>query len=387
MTGELRGTVVYASSSSIYLVHCASPLMRRMRDEGWRVVCAAPEDVATPRLLDGGFEWQPIEVSRSLTRPGENLRLVASLTRLYRELKPALAHHFTSNPIFCGSIAARRAGVPAFVSAVPGMPSVFHSRNWDAPFLRAWLRFAYRRSTRFANSRTIFQNADDRQTFVSRGLTAAGQAVVVRGSGVDPGVFRPESERDGIPVIVFCGRMLANKGVRDLISAARILHKKSVACRIQLVGPVDRGHANAISASELEAWQREGLISWLGWRDDMPEVFAAAHIAVLPSYGEGVPRSLIEAAACGRPLVATDVPGCREIVRPEHNGILVPPRAPERLAEALARLVGAPSERRAFGEAGRRLAVAEFSERVVTDATLDVYRRLGLAPYADAAGD
>jgi len=379
---ENRRSVVYASSSSIYLANFRVPLMGRMRDEGWRVVCAAPEDAGTARLIDSGFEWHPIQVSRALARPWENLLLVEALTRLYREQRPELVHHFTSNPIFCGGLAARRAGVPAVVHALPGMPSVFYSTHWDAPLLRAWLRIAYRRSTRLPNSRTIFQNPDDRQIFVDRGLVPPSQAIVIRSSGVDPAIFRPRPEPQGSPIVVFCGRMLRSKGVYDLVAAARLLRQWRVDFRMHLVGPADPGHASAVSVAELEAWEREGLISWLGWRDDMPEVFAAAHIVALPSYREGVPRSLIEAAACGRALVATDVPGCREIVVHEQTGLLVPARNPDRLAEALVRLIHDPEERRALGEAGCRLATAEFAEKKVIDATLEVYRDLGVEPSA-----
>jgi len=176
--------------------------------------------------------------------------------------------------------------------------------------------------------------------------------------------------------------MLRSKGVYDLVAAARLLRQWRVDFRMHLVGPADPGHASAVSVAELEAWEREGLISWLGWRDDMPEVFAAAHIVALPSYREGVPRSLIEAAACGRALVATDVPGCREIVVHEQTGLLVPARNPDRLAEALVRLIHDPEERRALGEAGCRLATAEFAEKKVIDATLEVYRDLGVEPSA-----
>lgn len=368
--------IVYVASTSVHLAKLRLPLLRRMRAQGWRVVAAAPEDAFTPALIDAGVEWQPLAVSRELARPIRHLRVTRALTALYRAARPALVHHITANPVIYGTGAAWRAGTPAVVNALPGLGSVFQSSRWDAALLRAWLRAAYRVATRFPNSRTIFQNGDDRDALVAAGIVPAPTAVLIRGSGIDLDAFRPCPEPEGIVTIVFAGRVLRSKGIHDLVAAARLLRQWRVRCRIRVVGWVDAAHRHAVPEAQLRQWNGEGLISWDGPSDDMPATFAAAHIVALPSYGgEGVPRSLVEAAACGRPLVATDAPGCREIVVHERNGLLVAVRDSERLARALARLIQAPAERQAFGRAGREIA-GQFAQASVIDATLAVYREL-----------
>ena len=372
-----RRCIVYVCSTSVYLANARLALLRRMLADGWRVIAVAPRDAASERLVAAGVEWVALPIAREIARPLRHLRLARALTGIYRATRPALVHHFTANPIIYGSVAARLAGVPAVVNALPGLGAVFQSARWDAPLLRAWLRAAYRVVTRLPNSRTIFQNGDDRDAFVRAGVAPPATAVLIHGSGVDTDAFRPRPEPEGIPTVLFCGRMLRSKGLDDLVAAARLLRDWRVACRVRLVGPCDARHTGAMPAQRLRQWEREGLVTWDGRRDDMPAVYAAAHVVVLPSHGgEGVPRSLIEAAACARALVATDVPGCREIVVHQGTGLLVPRRDPQRLAQALAQLIGDAPQRQRLAQAGRALAVSRFAQRAVIEATLDVYRGL-----------
>lgn len=368
--------VVYVASTSIHLAKTRLGLLRRMRADGWRVLAIAPEDAFTGQLIEAGLDWRPLPIAREIARPIRHLQVTRALTALYRSERPALVHHFTSNPVIYGTLAAQLAGAPAVVNAFPGLGTVFHSAHWDAPLLRAWLRIAYRRATRVANSRTIFQNRDDRDAFVRAGIVPEAHAVLIRGSGIDVEAFHPTPEPAGVPTILYCGRMLWSKGLDELAAAARLLREWNVSCRIRLVGLLDAQHREAVPIARLRQWERDGLLTWDGRRDDMPAVFAAAHVVVLPSHREGVPRSLVEGAASGRPLVATDVAGCREVVAHEDNGLLVPLRDPRRLAEALARLIRNPDERRAFGRRGREIAVGQFAESSVIEATLEVYRQL-----------
>lgn len=375
MTAPAPRCVVYVASTSLHLAKTRLPLLRRMQAEGWRVITAAPEDAGTAALRAAGLEWHALPLAREIARPLRHLRATRGLARLYRDARPSLVHHYTANAVIYGTAAARLAGVPAVVNAFPGRGAVFASTRWDAPLLRAWLRAAYRVVTRGSNSRTIFQNGDDRDAFVRDGLVPAAGAVLIRGSGIDLGAFRPLPEAEGVPTVLFCGRLLRSKGIDELAAAARMLREWQVPCRIRLVGWLDPRHRHALPLATLRQWEAEGLLGWDGVSDDMPAAFAAAHIAVLPSHGEGVPRSLVEAAACARPLVATDVPGCREIVLHERNGLLVPPRDPRALAQALARLIRDPVERQALGRAGRAIA-EQFGQDAVVAATLGVYGEL-----------
>lgn len=367
--------VVYVASTSLYLARARLPLLRRMRAAGWRVLALAPRDAWTDQLVAAGIEWQPLPLAREIARPLRHARALQALTTCYRAARPALVHHFTANAVIYGTVAARRAGVPAVVNAFTGLGSVFESTRWDAPLLRAWLRTAYRVVTRAPNSRTIFQNADDRDALVRPGVVPAATAVLIRGSGVELARFRPSPEPEGTPTVLFCGRLLDSKGVGDLVAAARLLRGWRIPCRLRFCGRSDEGHAGAVPVAHLRQWADEGLVQWDGHRDDMPSAYAAAHIVALPSYREGLPRSLVEGAACGRALVAADVPGCREVVAHGRNGLLVPPRDPRRLAEALARLLRDPVERRAFGAAGPAIA-DQFGLESVLVATLAVYDEL-----------
>jgi len=201
--------------------------------------------------------------------------------------------------------------------------------------------------------------------------------VVVRGSGVDLKRFQPRPEPPGPVAVAMVSRMLWDKGVRELVEAVGRLRARGVALRLELVGAPDPENPGSIPGDRLAEWNRSGAAEWSGPSEDVPGVWAQAHIAVLPSYyGEGVPKSLLEAAACGRPIVAADVPGAREIVRHGENGLLVPPRDVPALAGALERLAADPNLRRQMGERGRQIAAAEFGEDIVVEKTLHVYREL-----------
>jgi glycosyltransferase involved in cell wall biosynthesis len=212
---------------------------------------------------------------------------------------------------------------------------------------------------------------------VARGIVPRERTALVRGSGVDPDEFVASPEPPGLPMLLISGRMLWEKGVGDFVEASRLLRSRGVAHRAVIVGIPDEENPNSIPAAVLKGWQDEGVIEWWGLRSDMPAVMAQCAIFVLPTYyPEGVPKVLIEAAASARPIIATDVPGCREIARGGINADLVPPRDPVRLAGAMERLLRDPERRRAYGAAGRRIAVDEFSERQVLDETLTLYTRL-----------
>jgi glycosyltransferase involved in cell wall biosynthesis len=233
--------------------------------------------------------------------------------------------------------------------------------------------FGYRRLLARPRVRVIVQNPEDQaQLQRSAGLSA----VLIRGAGVDLTRFRPQPPPAGQVTIVLASRMLWDKGVREFVDAARRLRAGRGRCRCVLVGKPDPDNPSAVPEQQLRQWHDSGAIQWWGHQADMPAVLAQAHIVCLPSYREGLPTILIEAAAAGLPLVATDVPGCREVVRQERNGLLVPPRDVVALARALTRLVGDASLRAAYGLESRRLAAAELGIDRVAQETLAVYRSL-----------
>jgi glycosyltransferase involved in cell wall biosynthesis len=264
--------------------------------------------------------------------------------------------------------------VPASVNAVSGLGYIFSGTGRKVRLLRAGITLAYRLILRHPNSRTIFQNPDDRDLFVNNGLIDPARAQVIKGSGVDMTVFSPQPETDDTPVILYAGRLLWQKGIGEFIEAARRLKGQA---RFVIAGISEAENPSAVPPSQLQEWHDSGLIEWLGQRSDMPTVFAQSHIVCLPSaYGEGVPKVLIEAAACGRAIVTTNSPGCREIALHNHNGLLVPVNDVDALCAALRDLINDPARRQQMGAAGRELAASEFSLEHVNQSTLAIYQTL-----------
>ena len=349
---------------------------------GYEVHVAAPHDsVATPVIRSAGCVVHDLRLDRSGIDAGAELRLLVDLCQLHRRIRPAITHHVTVKPVLLGSLAQRLVGHGVVVNAVPGLGYLYLSRGTMASLRRAALRVLYRVALRRPSSFAIFQNPDDLALFVRLGMVRADHAVLIRGSGVDLEQFPFVKPSDASRTVVLPARMLGDKGVREFVGAARMLRARGVVARCVLVGGLDVNRA-AVARSELDAWQSEGIVEWLGRRDDMPEIMRDAAIVCLPSYREGVPKALLEAAATGRPIVTTDVPGCREVVTNGVNGLLVPPRDVPALADALQALLADSALRDRMGRAGRYRAEREFSREDVADVTLALYAR-GLRAEAE----
>jgi glycosyltransferase involved in cell wall biosynthesis len=346
------------------------PIALALQRRGDEVTLAASEERGGGSAIESeGIEFVRLRMRRRSLNIVRELGALIELVKLYRERKPDLVHHITIKPVIYGSLAARAVGVPAVVNAVPGLGYAFTGSGLGRRILRSAIEIAYRLALPVRRTRLIFENPDDRNDFLERGLVDAEHSVVIRGAGVDVKKFLPSEEPPGTPVVLLAGRLLWEKGVGDLVEAARRLRDSSVPCRVALVGAPDPGNRGSIPIDTLREWQASGWIEWWGLRGDMPQVLASSAIVALPTYyREGIPMTLLEGAAAGRPLLATDTPGCREIVRPGVNGILVPPRDPASLASAIEALLRDPDRRRRMGEESRRIAVEEFSqERVVGD--------------------
>jgi glycosyltransferase involved in cell wall biosynthesis len=351
---------------------------------GFEVHLAALDTGELDVLRDHDIRFHPLHVDRTGLNPVMDLRMALELVRTVRELRPALMHTVTIKPVVYGGIVARVLGVPGLVSAVTGLGQVFTDKQSVPWPVRALARALYRLALGHKNSCTIFQNPDDRAFMVDANLVSVERTVVIRGSGVDMACFAPEPETPGPPVVILPARLLWDKGIGEFVEAARILRKAKLDARLALVGEPPPHNRASVPRETIEGWVRDGLVEWWGHQTDMPGVYARSHIVCLPSYyGEGVPRALIEAAACGRPIVTADTPGCREVVRDGVNGRLVPARAAGPLAEALRELLLDPARREAMGRRGREITVAEFSVERVVAATLEVYAGLEAEPSHD----
>lgn len=352
------------------------PLARAAREAGFEVVVAAADTGKAEAIRQEGLGFVPIPISRKSINPFNEARILVFLTRLYRRLRPDLVHHVTIKPVLYGSLVARLVGHIAVVNAVSGLGYTF-SLGGRARILRPLVKTLYSLALQSSRSRTIFQNPDDRDRFVRMGLVRREQAVLIRGSGVDCSRFRVAPEPEGDPIVMLPSRMLWDKGVGEFLEVARLVRAAHPKVRFVLVGSPDEGSSTAVPVSRLESWAREGVLEWWGHREDMPALLSQASIVVLPTtYPEGVPKVLLEAAASARAIVATDVPGCREIVRHEVNGLLVPPYDTAALARAIQVLLRSPELRERLGNTGREIAVTEFAEEIVVEQTLSLYREL-----------
>ena len=371
-----RRLLFVVNEASFFLSH-RLPLALAARARGYDVHVATRPGEAVARLVEFGLAHHALEMSRSGRNPLAEIRTLVALFTLFRRLNPGIVHLVTIKPVLYGGIAARLAGVPGIVAAVSGLGFVFTSTGVRATLLRTLVRKLYRFALGNSHVLVIFQNKEDRRTMVEAGIVECKRTRLIRGSGVDLEVYRARPEPGGDAVVVMASRLLRDKGVVEFVEAARQVARQWTGVRFQLVGEADPGNPTSVPNEELTRWRSEGNVELTGHRSDMPDVLAAAHVVVLPSYREGLPKVLLEAAACGRAVVTTDVPGCRDAIQPGVTGLLVPPRDASTLANAILALLRDSALRRAMGTAGRALAERDFGLAPVVDAHLHVYHELG----------
>jgi len=374
--------VVLFANTDWYLYNFRLSLALAMSRNGYQVLLISPPGPYGEKLRALGLRWEPVPMQRRSLNPLREAALLWHLLRLFRRERPLLVHSFTIKCAVYGSLAARLAGVPARINAVAGMGYVFSSEDRKARLLRPVVRSLLKLALRGSGARLVLQNPDDVVLFKRADLTDASQVRLIRGSGVDcsrfvarPTVLADEGASRSWRVLL-PARLLWDKGIAEFVSAARQLRAEGRKVVFLLAGDPDPGNPAAVSKATLQGWVEEGVIEWLGHVDDMPVLYGTVDIIALPSYREGLPKSLIEGAACGLPLVATDVPGCREVITDGEDGLLVPVRDSVALAVAIARLVDDTALSARLGAAAREKALREFDERIVIERTLAVYGEL-----------
>lgn len=372
------GRVILFANTDWYLYNFRRSLALALRDVGHDVLLISPDGPYGGKLVDLGLRWQPVPMDRRSLNPLREALLLSHLANLFRREQPDIVHGFTIKCAVYGALAARLAGVPGRVNAVAGMGYVFISDSPKARLLRPVVRALLRLALGGRGARLVLQNPDDVALFAQAGLVDPAQVRLIPGSGVDCGRFlvRP-SAPDGRPLrVLLAARLLWDKGLAEYIAAARRLRDEGRAIEFLLAGDPDPGNPAAVPEATVREWVADGTVEWLGHVDDMPALFASVDMVVLPSYREGLPKGLIEAAACALPLVTTDVPGCRQVVTDGVDGLLVPARDADALARAIARLQDDPELATRLGQAARAKALAEFDEKIVSERTLAVYREL-----------
>ena len=351
-------------------------ICRGARDAGYDVVVATRVHEHGGKITQEGFKLIPITMQRRGINPFYEGRDIWNLIKLFKEERPLIVHNMTLKPVIYGSLASLLTRIPATVNTLAGAGHIFLSHTLKARILRPFIEAALRISFNRENSRVIVMNPDDCQVYAKSAGLKPDKVVIIRGVGVDVNKFQSIPEPQGEPVVTLVGRMLWEKGIGELVEASRLLKESGDRCRVVLVGKPDPENSSSIAKEQLMQWHNSGIIEWWGYNDDIPSIWERSHIAILPSYSEGLPTTLIEAAASGRPIIATNVPGCREIVRHGENGILVPVRNADALANAIRRLIRDPELRQTMGRRGRELTVNEFSAEKVSEETLAVYQEL-----------
>ena len=352
------------------------PIGLELVKQGFEVHVVAPDECPN-ELIKAGFFYHQVSMSREGKNPLNELAVIWSLIKLFKKIKPDLVHLVTIKPYLYGGIAARIVGVSAVVSAVAGLGLLFSQASSKNKLLRSVLFPLYYFSFGHKNQAVIFQNSNDCDVLVNWGVVNSNKSVLIRGSGADLALYPFCDEPDGVPVISFAARLLLDKGVGEFVEASKVLKKRNVDAEFWLIGSPDSGNANSVTIEQMEEWEKAGLVKCFGHRCDIAFLFSQSNIVSLPSYyGEGLPKILIEAAVCGRAVVTTDHPGCRDAIKPNETGILVPIKDAFKLANALEYLIDNPDVRKTMGTAGRALAEKEFAIEKIVDEHLKIYRNL-----------
>ncbi len=380
VTGRTRKLLFVVTEDWAFLTH-RLPMARAAHSAGWEVHVATSVADHGAAIVAAGFTLHPFRWRRSTRSLFGIAREIRQLRALYRREAFDMIHHVALKPVVIGSLAASGSSVPT-ANSVVGLGYGFTSRDIKRRVLSRVIAIALRTLLGRPKSVAIVQNPDDREVLLSIGVKP-DRITLIPGSGVDTDMLLPTPEPGGPVRAAFVGRMLDDKGVRTLVEAHRLLRQRGVPLLLDLAGEPDPENPTSIKPAELDAWNREPGLAWLGRVNDISGLWARTHIAVLPSRREGLPKSLLEAAACGRPIVATDVPGCRQIARQGVNALLVPPDDPVALADALERLAGDAELRRRYGAASRKLVEQGFTDRDIGALTVALYDRLaGALPLA-----
>jgi glycosyltransferase involved in cell wall biosynthesis len=346
-----------------------------VKADGHEVYVASRKSELSQKIVDLGFHYIDTGTERKSRNPLREFKAILRLAEIYRNLKPDLVHHVSIKPVLYGSLAAKIARVPRVVNLINGLGFVFvEAKTFKRQMFKRFIRLFYKIALWGKHVKVIFQNPDDKRYFIRKKIVKEYQTEVILGSGVDTERFKP-SESPELPVrILFCSRMLWDKGISYLIEAIKKLKSENLDFRVSFVGEPDPQNPNSVSMDEIKAWEQEGLIEYLGFQSDIPKLLGEHHIVTLPTfYREGVPLSLIEAASAGKPIVTTDMPGCREIVVDGFNGHIVKPRCSEELYLALKNLIIDADSRKKYGANSRYRVMEKFSKEVVNKQTLAVY--------------
>ena len=346
------------------------------KDAGYEVGVVVHSTKYQQTIKDHGLQVFTHNISRSGTNPFREISSILQMVRIFRSFKPTIIHLAALKPILIGSLASLFFPKSKIVNAPVGMGYIFSSSDRKARLLRPILRLVLRFVLGRKRTRTIIENSDDLQTLLDGKFVKKDQIILIRGTGVKLEDFVPTPEPAGPKVVLLITRMLRDKGVVEFVESARIIKRSHPDVNFWLVGDTDSGNPTSLTGDQIRTWESEGLVSWFGYREDVPQLLQQCHIVCLPSYREGFGKVLIEAGAAQRAVVTTNVPGCRESIENGRNGLLVEPRDPVALATALISLLDDDDMRRAMAAEGRHRVETQFSSEIINAQTLAVYKQV-----------
>lgn len=374
---SLGPSVLFAANTDWYLYNFRLNLLHAAYGDGWSIRFAAPHHEFFDHLRELNFDGHAVGFDAPGVNPIKELRALFRLAAVFRRTQPDVVHLFTLKCVLYGCLCAPFARRARIIGAVTGMGHLFTTRSWQTRLLKRPVLAAMRIALRLSGATLIFQNDTDRQEFVDQGLISADRTHVIRGSGVDCQTFRPSDQpRDPStpPRLLFCGRLITEKGIHEYLEATRQLRSRGHRFSSHIAGAPYPGNPSSLTSSEVDALAAENDHEYLGHHGDIRQLLAKTDIVVLPTYREGTPKALLEAAACGCIIVTTDIPGCQGIVEPGENGDLVPVRDVDALVQSVEKILALPeTELSAMKARSREIAVERFSDTRVNGETLALY--------------
>jgi glycosyltransferase involved in cell wall biosynthesis len=375
MTTKTKILLFVVNTPWFFLSH-RLPLAVAAKKAGFDVHVATADGPQVSRINSEGFVHHVVPFNRSKQNLSSNLASFLSLLKIFKRLQPDLLHLVTIKPVIFGGIAARMAGIKSVIAAISGLGTVFIDNSYLGCLRRAIVMKLYRSAFKHHRLKVIFQNTEDSKYFLDNNLLCSQDIKIIRGSGVNLTEYPFLAEPNSLTTVVMASRLLWDKGVKEFIDAAKILKSQEDKIIFRLIGDSDLDNKTSIPKEFINKWKEEGIVEFLGFREDIASQYANAHIICLPSYREGLPKCLIEAAACGRSVVTTDVPGCRDAITPGLTGLLCSVKDSNSLANAIKELADDPIKRQQMGKAGRHLAETEFAIEIIIEQHMEIYKQL-----------
>jgi glycosyltransferase involved in cell wall biosynthesis len=369
-------TILFVVNTPNFFLSHRLPLAVAAKKAGFNVHVATKNGSEISQITKHGLVHHIIPFDRSGHNVFSDITTLKSLVKLFKDIRPNLVHLVTIKPVIYGGIAARIAGIQSVVAAISGLGTAFIDISFYGSFRRLLILKLYKEAFKQNRLVVIFQNQDDLQIFKTKNLVNDKSCRIIRGSGVKLSDYPFLPEPNSTPIVVMAARLLKDKGVFEFIQSAKILKDKGEKVIFRLIGETDFDNRSGITKTILNKWEVDGFVELLGYKHDIANQYARANIICLPSYREGLPKSLVEAAACGRAIITTDVPGCRDAIIPGITGLLCPVKDSNALANAILKLAKNPNKRKKMGKAGRELAQTEFSIEKIVKKHMDIYQEL-----------